>query len=118
MSDKEQLILAIKKWISIDSKMKKLQSEMKDMRNEKKNLTNNLVEVMRENDIDCFDVKDGRMIYTKRTVKAPINKKTLQTTLEKFFKGKDCDLSEEAVQFILDNREESVKETIRLKEDK
>jgi uncharacterized protein (UPF0335 family) len=118
MSNKEQLINAIKSWITIDGKMKQMQSEMKKMREEKKRLTNSLVEVMRDNEIDCFDVKDGKMIYTRRKVKAPINKKTLQKTLEGFFKDKDIDFTDEAVQYILENREENIKETIRLKEEK
>ena len=88
------------------------------LRKEKKQLSDKLVEVMRENEIDCFDVKDGKMIYTKRTVKAPINKKTLHQTLEKFFENKNFDLTDEVVQYILDNREETIKETIRLKEEK
>ena len=118
MSNKEQLISVIKSWIIIDGKMKKMQSEMKKMREEKKSLTDSLVQVMRDNEIDCFDVKDGKMIYTKRKVKAPINKKTLQKTLEGFFKDKEIDLTDEVVEYILENREENIKETIRLKEEK
>ena len=72
---------------------------------------------MRENEVDCFDVKNGKILYTRRTVKAPLNKKTLQAALEKFFSDKATDLSAEALDFLLESRPETVSEQIRLKEE-
>ena len=116
MSNKDELVNNIKQWIATDKEMKDLSAKMKKLRDTKKTLSNNLVMVMRENEIDCFDVKDGKMLYTQRKVKAPLNKKTLLSALEKFYSSQSMEnMSEQLTEFILDTREETVKESIRLK---
>ena len=40
--------------------MKTLQKELRERREKKKELTNNLVEVMKTNEIDCFNINDGK----------------------------------------------------------
>jgi hypothetical protein len=47
-------------------------------------------------------------------VKAPLNKNTLVTALMKYFKDDD-DQAKELSSFLLESREEKVKETIRRK---
>ena len=69
---------------------------------------------MRDTDIDCIDIKDGQLCYTKKNVKKPITKKTLLNILTKYFEG-DLEKAEYTNQFILDNREEVIKETITRK---
>ena len=87
---------------------------MKEKRKEKKNYTSALVETMRNNDIDCFDVQDGKLIYTKKKVKAPLSKKHLLLSLSNYFKN-NKELIDELGEFILNSREEKVKENIRRK---
>ena len=41
---------------------------MREKRKEKKLYTESLVDIMKTNDIDCFDMKSGKLIYTKKTV--------------------------------------------------
>ena len=117
MATKDQLIQNIKQWMHADNAIKALQSELKKHRETKKTLTDNLVDIMKDNEIDCFDVKNGKLIYTQRKAKAPLNKKTLLSALEKAFPG-NVEKAEELSNFILETREESVKESIRLKEQK
>jgi hypothetical protein len=69
---------------------------------------------MRKNEIDCFDVNGGKLIYTKTKVKASLNKTTLVNALVKYFKDDD-EQAKELSKFLLDSREEKVKETIRRK---
>jgi len=76
-----------------------------------------LVNVMKSNQIDCFDINGGALVYKKSVVKKPINGKMLMTTLQKYFKD-DSEEASEIAKFILDNREQEVKETIRRKVDK
>jgi hypothetical protein len=112
--DKEQLVNNIKEWIKIDNELRELQKVSKERRERKKQLTNNLVDIMRENEIDCFDVNDGKIVYTKNKVKQTLNKKYLLSTLQNFYND-DPIQAKQLTEFILNNREEIVKENIRRK---
>jgi predicted nucleic acid-binding Zn-ribbon protein len=114
---KEQLVTRIKEWIKIDNEVAKLKKEIKERNEKKKTLTEGLVNVMKTNQIDCFDINGGALVYKKSVVKKPINGKMLMTTLQKYFK-EDSEEANELTKFILDNREQEVKETIRRKVDK
>jgi hypothetical protein len=114
METKEQLVQQIKGWMANDNEMRDLQSRLKELKEKRKGFSDNLVEIMRKNEIDCFDVNDGKLIYTKTKVKAPLNKNTLVTSLMKYFKDDD-DQAKELSTFLLESREEKVKESIRRK---
>ena len=117
MDTKAELVNRIKEWIQIDNEITKLQKQIKEYREGKKQLTSSLVDVMKNNEIDCFDINDGKLIYSKSKCKKPINKKTLLEAIQLYFKDNDkmaLDLSEH----ILNSREETVKESIRRKKDK
>ena len=75
--NKEQLIENIKEWINIDNELKEIQKAAKERRQRKKDLTSSLVNVMKDNEIDCFDVNDGKLIYTQNKVKSNLTKKSL-----------------------------------------
>ena len=117
MESKEELVNNIKDWIKIDGEILKLQNEIKDRRNKKKNLTESLVNVMKKNEIDCFDINGGSLVYKKNKVKKPINAKTLMSTLKTYFASNPVQ-AEEVTKFVMENREEQVKETIKRKIDK
>ena len=68
METKEELVNNIKEWIKIDNEISKFQNEIKDRKNKKKNLTDNLMNVMKKNEIDCFDINGGSLIYKKNKV--------------------------------------------------
>ena len=116
METKEELVNNIKEWMKIDTEIAKLQSEIKERRNKKKMLTDSLVVVMKKNEIDCFDINGGSLIYKKSKVKKPINAKTLMTALQNYY-STDVTKAEDITKFIMDNREEQVKETIKRKVD-
>jgi predicted nucleic acid-binding Zn-ribbon protein len=69
---KAQLVQYIKSWIEVDNSMRNLQKEMKALKDNKKTLTDALVNVMKSNEIDVFDINDGKLVYAKTKVKAPI----------------------------------------------
>lgn len=114
MNTKEQLINNIKEWISIDNDIIKLKNEIKEKNNQKKILSVALVDVMKSNNIDNFDINDGSLIYKKNKTKKPITGKLLLATLQKYYKTED-NLAEEITKFIMDNREENIKEIIKRK---
>jgi DNA-binding protein Fis len=115
MATKEELSKIIKDWVSIDNEIKILQKEIKDRRNNKKILTNSLIEIMKTNEIDCFDINNGKIMYSKNNVKKPITKKHLLNCLSNYFDDVSGINSDNVVQFILDNREIVIKDNIRLK---
>ena len=89
METKEQLVQQIKGWMANDNEIRDIQNRLKELKEKRKSYADNLVEIMRKNEIDCFDVNDGKLIYTKTKVKAPLNKNTLVTSLMKYFKDDD-----------------------------
>jgi hypothetical protein len=114
--NKENLISHIKDWIGLDEEIKNLQKQIKEKRNQKKENTETLVRIMRENDIDCFDLDDkgGKLIYTQQKIKQSLSKKHLMTCLMKYFKD-DSKQASEVSNFILNNRTTKIKENIRRK---
>ena len=117
METKEQLVGNIKEWIGLDNEISKLRTQMKECNNKKKNLTQNLLHVMKNNSIDCFDINGGALIYKKSKTKKPINAKTLMTALQNYYKD-DEKTAEDLTKHILDSREEQVKEVIKRRIDK
>jgi hypothetical protein len=108
---KEQLVKTIKEWVKLDNEIRTLKKEEQQRKQNKKNISENLINIMREHEIDCFDIKDGQICYIKKNVKKPITKKILMDLLSKYYNG-DLLKASELNEFILDNREEVVKETI------
>jgi hypothetical protein len=117
METKEQLVSNIKEWIKIDNEISQLKNEIKERTNKKKALTEGLVTVMKSNQIDCFDINGGALVYKQNKVKKGISAKTLLATLQEYYKD-DTKTAEELTKYVLDNREEQIKETIRRKVDK
>jgi len=114
MDDRSHLIDNVKEWIHLDNELKTLRKEMKERRNKKKEITKALVNVMKTNEIDCFDITGGQLIYSKKNVKKPLTKKHLLTSLSDYFKD-DKHIVKELGVFILNSRESNVKEDIRRK---
>lgn len=113
ISPKEQLVNNIREWVKIDSEISQLRQEVKERNNKKKAMTESLVNVMKTNNIDCFDINDGSLIYKKNKVRKPINAKSLLSSLQNYYK--DQNVAEDLTKFIMDNREEQIKETIKRK---
>ena len=114
METKEQLVNNIKEWIKIDTEISQLKTEIKERNNKKKNLTENLVTVMKSNEIDCFDINGGALVYKKNKVKKPINGKSLLLALQAYYKN-DPKIAEDLTSHVMDSREEQIKETIKRK---
>jgi hypothetical protein len=111
MENKEQLVKTIKEWVKIDNEIRTLQQQLSIRKKEKKTISDSLIEVMKNNEIDCFDINDGQIIYNKKNVKKPITKKMLLNVLSNFFDN-DTAKATELNNYILENREDVVKENI------
>jgi hypothetical protein len=114
MDTKDQLVSSIRDWIQVDNEMRTIQDRLKLLRKNKKDITSNLVNVMKSNEIDCFDINDGKLIYSKTKVKKPINKEYLNKTLALYFEN-NGEKADQLSKFLLDQRDEKITESIRRK---
>jgi hypothetical protein len=114
MESKEELVNNVKEWIKIDTEIYELKKQLKEKNNKKKILTENLVKVMKTNDIDCFDINGGALIYKTNKIKKPINGKSLLTALKNYYKS-DPNIAEDLKNHIMNSREEQTKEVIKRK---
>ena len=113
MQTKEELVDHIRTWIKVEKEITELRRLMREKREEKKQLSNELLEVMKENDIDCFDIKNGKLMSSKVKVKETVNKKMLLRVLADYMDEPEevCKLTE----YILESRQVKEKEYIRQK---
>jgi len=117
VSTKDELIFNIKEWIKIDNEITKLKIEVKKQNNKKKELTESLVNVMKSNAIDCFDISGGALVYKQKKTRRTISGKFLLSQLEEYYKNQP-ELAKEITKKVLDNRVEVVKDEIKRKLDK
>lgn len=115
--NKEELIENIKAWMKIDNEIKQLKKEENDRKKKKESISKRLMEIMNENDIDEFNTKTGKIVYSKKNVKKPISKKILLEILTKYTQG-NVSQANEITEFINDNREQQVVESIQYKQSK
>jgi len=106
-----QLIDIVRKWVNIDNQLSKLNKMTKQLRLEKKNLNLEMIHIMKQNEIDIFDLKDGQIQYKKETKRAPLNQKRLLTILSNHPQLEET----QAIalnEYIFNNRPEIIKESI------
>jgi hypothetical protein len=114
METLDQLKQNVREWVRLDNEIRALNKEMTTRRDEKKKISKRLIDVMRDNKLDIFDLKDGQLMYVKKNKKKPITQKQLITLLSTYYK-EDVSKAEEIHNYLMDNREEVVQETIQRK---
>ena len=117
LKTKDELIFNIREWIKVETDIKNITKELKEKRNKMKELTNTLVNVMKVNSIDCFDINGGALVYKQKKSKKQISGKFLLTQLEEYFKDNQ-DLAKEIHKKVWDNRTIVTKEEIKREKDK
>jgi hypothetical protein len=111
---KEELIANIREWIKIDNDINKLSAEVKEKKKTKKGLNDSLINIMKSNSIDCFDINGGALVYKqKKTVKA-ISRKFLLQELQKYYKEQP-EIASDVAKHLLDNREVTIRDEIKRK---
>jgi hypothetical protein len=113
MDQKTKLVEQIKKWVKIDNEIKQLKKEENTRKKIQKQISSELIETMRENEIDEFNIKNGKLVYTKQNIKKPITKKNLMDILSKYFES--TEKANILTEYIDENREVTEKETIKFK---
>lgn len=116
--NKGDLIALIKEWKQIDDEIKSIQKEVKKRRDRKKLLSDKLIKIMRTNEIDSFDINNGKLLYTQSKLKESINRPYLLGIISKYFEDDDTVDIGGVADYILENRTIKLKEGIRCKLDK
>jgi hypothetical protein len=117
VNTKEELISNIKEWIKIDTDISKLKLEIKTKTSRKKTITESLVNVMKSNSIDCFDINGGALVYKQKKTKKTISGKFLLAQLEEYYKEQP-EIAKDIAKKVLDNRIQVVKDEIKRKIEK
>jgi hypothetical protein len=111
MDSKENLIQNIREWVNLDNEMRTLKDELNKRKKRKDEISSELIKLMKQNNIDSVDINNGQIEYSKKNVKKPITKKMLLNILAEFYKGDD-EKAQELNTYIMEHREEVVKESI------
>uniref|UniRef100_A0A6C0J1C2 Uncharacterized protein n=1 Tax=viral metagenome TaxID=1070528 RepID=A0A6C0J1C2_9ZZZZ len=103
--------LNVKKYITYDDDIKKIETLLKEKKREKKEITNNILTFMTDYNIEDLNTQTGKLKKSISFTKKPLNKNTIKEKLSQYFNN---DLKgNEATLFILNNIEKEKK--IRLK---
>jgi len=113
-STKEELIANIREWIKTDNEIIKLSNEVKEKKKKMKGLNDSLINIMKGNNIDCFDINGGALIYKQKKTVKPISRKFLLSELQKYYKEQP-EMALNVANHLLDNREVSIKDEIKRK---
>lgn len=116
-SNKQQIVELVKQYVALDSQISDRKREIKQLKSRQDIVSQSLMELMRDNKIDCFDLSAGKIVYKKTKVKKAISKGFLNDTLIKYFNGNQSQV-ENLEKYIMSNRVEVVKENIVLRSDK
>jgi transposase len=69
---------------------------------------------MKSNEIDCFDVNNGKLLFSRTKVKTPLNKSQMVQALMEYFNN-DEPRVRELEDRLMSARKEKITETIRRK---
>ena len=118
--EQNDIINKIKNWLEIETEIINISSKLRQLRKTKKTLNEDLVEIMKTNNIDCFDCTKGTIMYTKNKTKSAINKKYLEKILNSYYSQNNINTNEaeKLCHYILENRDIKINENINLKKNK
>jgi uncharacterized protein (UPF0335 family) len=111
---KEQLKDYLRQWVRVENEISTLSAEIKKRKLIHQQLSKSLLDVMRKNDIECFDIANGRIVYSKTKVRAPLNNGQLKSALTTYYKD-DVEKAANLTEFLLASRVEKTRETIKMK---
>lgn len=111
---KEQMKEYLRQWVRVENEIGTLSVEIKKRKLIHQQLSKSLLDVMRKNEIDCFDIANGRIVYSKTKVRAPLNNGQLKTALTTYYKD-DTDKVNSLTEFLLASRVEKTRESIKMK---
>jgi hypothetical protein len=109
--DRGQTIQHVKEWMQIDGEIAELRRQTKVLNARKAELTKQLVGVMKEHQIDEFDLADGKLVRHTQKTRAGMTKSYLLTCFAKYFNG-DSAPTKALSELVFNAREEKTSERI------
>ena len=117
-SEVSELSRLVKEWVQLDNDISQHQKKIRVLNVEKKELSKNLLNCMKQSQIEQINLNsDESILYKKSVSKKPVNKKSLDIILQQYLQNTDVDVNE-LLTFIFDNRETVEKEGIIKKKQK
>tara|TARA_B110001469_G_C9628739_1_gene314188 strand:+ start:1093 stop:1515 length:423 start_codon:yes stop_codon:yes gene_type:complete len=113
---KDHFKTSVMSWLEIDVQIEEYKKKIKELRNRKnKEIEPEIMNFMKTYNISDLNTQNGRLKYSERNIKKPINKKSLMENLILYYNNNE-EKAEEVTNFIYDNREEkSVHKITKLK---
>lgn len=111
---KEHLKDYLRQWVRVENEISTLAAEIKKRKLIHQQLSKSLLDVMRKNEIDCFDIANGRIVYSKTKTRAPLNNGQLKSALTNYYKD-DVEKANSLTEFLLASRVEKTRESIKMK---
>ena len=109
--DKQQLRQQIRDWVKLDEESEQLKKRLRQINQTKKEISSKLLVVMKEQDIDEFDLnQEGKLIRQVKKTKQSLSKKQLMTSLFHYYKNEGE--AKKTTDFILNTRTEKISETL------
>ena len=101
----------LNEWVKIDNELLEMGKKQSKLKLEKKEISDELMKVMRTDNIDCFNIRDGKIMYKKQNGKKAITAKVLQSLLRSYFVN-NVEEADAVNTFALENRQEKITESI------
>jgi len=111
MENDSLMVTKIKEWIQLDTEITSINNSMKDLKKMKKKLSDDLVGLMKADDIEVVKLNDGSIELKKNKVKKALNKKDIITVLNSHIE--DNSKVTELVNTIFEQRDYRIKEFIK-----
>lgn len=111
---KEQVKDYLRQWIRVENEIGTLTQEIKKRKLIHQQLSVSLMNVMKKSEIDCFDITNGKIIFSRTKSRPPLNKGQLKTALNTYYKN-DTATANSLNEFLLASRVEKIKEAIKMK---
>lgn len=111
---KEDLTSIVKSWVVNDNQIRALNKKLRELRQEKKNHNESMIRVMKQYEIDNFDVKDGQIHFKQENRRETLTQSKLLEILAKHpqLEQQQANLLS---QFVYDNRKVITKDVITRK---
>jgi hypothetical protein len=108
----------VKEWVAIDNEISSYQKKIRVFNVDKKRISKQLLECMKQQQIDQINLNNNESILYKKSVsKKAVNKQSLNNLLQQYLHNTDVNV-EDMIKFIYDNRESVEKENVVKKQGK
>jgi phage gpG-like protein len=109
--DKQMIRQQIREWVKLEEESVALKQRMKQINQGKKDISAKLLVVMKEHDLDEFDLnQEGKLVRQVKKTKQGLSKKTLLTSLTHYYKNETE--AKKTTDFILNTRVEKLSESL------